>query len=289
MKDVKGLAAYTLKKVVLRIDIKAYEGYIVEADIDDVIRNIRGDVDSFEITRNIDNYTVSKINDFQSDVFSDNTDFVEDVAYRYRLRKDELTILLSMDFIILVIESADKYQGFWHYYKYASLVISQYTAIKGISIRVQRIGLRKINFVFVDNLESIESLFNTELFGFASEKQFLFPDSTPKFSAIKKISVENSNSICNIITAAQPGLIYYDSVYPKDIVRVLLDVDSIMNITNNHHCDFDSKEIDNTISKLNVHICHVFLESLTDDFYTALRNNDQSFFSQNNVIGVTEK
>lgn len=255
-----------LKTIIIRIDFQG----VFEPEMEKILLQIKPYLKAKSFTR----YEKKTTNQIEIDVLTGNqqsgTGKIQSQEVHSFINDDNGYVLeVSSSFICLNISST-KYSPFESY----SVIVSDIANVYKQSIdffTVKRLGIRKINICMIDNKKRIKEFFSPAYFGYfdaIDTANTLISNRRDLFN-IDKYRI---NLFCNI----EQGFSNKQELY-----KVSLDVDAYIDNT-----EIIDQVIYNQaeLQKMNDLLFDIYINSLTQDFQTALSSEDDSLFA--GLIGV---
>ena len=271
-----------LKQIVFRMD---YEG-MLEADVEKCVMSLRkkfmdaGFTDmsdraenQFDLQQKID-LNIPRENQFSINSINKN------IVYTFSSNNKEV-LEISRSFFTLTVDIEKRYETFD---KYVALLAESINAIKSISpyFRILRIGLRKINICFLNNIESLSKYFTKAAFNISDILE-QFSEYGVLASNMVTILSKNNYQI-NYIRNIQEGVMQQEDGSQNTAYQIVIDVDvfkegnrEILSILS------DEKAIENNLKIQNTIEFEVFIKSLSNEFIESLK---EDIFKNDEIRGV---
>ena len=179
---------------------------------------------------------------------------------------------ISKSFFTLTVDIEKAYETFD---KYVTLLAESINIIRTISpyFRALRIGLRKINICFLNDLDRLPFYFIRAVFNLNDVNE-QFSDYDCSASNIVTILTKDGYQV-NYVRNVQEGLMQQEDGSQTTTYQIVLDVD-VFKESNKEILPMLSKEqsIENMLRKQNSIEFEVFIKSLSDDLIEALKQDE---------------
>lgn len=262
-----------LKQIIYRVDYKG----LLDADIESCIKTLQKLLFDSGLTT-FDTRTENRM-DFQLkttlqipdesplSVTNSSTNMV--FVFQSDNRKKMLEI--SKNFLVLTIITDDTYTSFDEYLK---LLVTTIETLKSSSVyfKALRIGLRKINLCFIENLADITNYFKSGAINI-----------TDTLNCIKDCDCKASNTVTilekdgfqiNYLRDLQEGITISENQEQRTIYQVVIDIDVFSDdIKKIHEMIRNEAKIEETLKHQNSLAFNYYINSLTDDFINKLKQN----------------
>lgn len=261
-----------LKQIIFRLDYKG----IMDTDVNSCVSSLReklvgnGFSDFSVRTENhIDFQVKMELNipvEDQNPFYIQNTS--SDQVFSFKSEDEKNLFEISKSFMTLTICVDEKYDGFD---PYLHLLVSIIDSIKNTSpfFKVIRIGLRKINLCFIENLNDISKYFKKGAFSI-NETMECMTGLTCKASNTTTILEQEPYQI-NYIRNIQAGIMQIDNGKDKVIYQLALDCDVFCDdIRKNMELLSEEKVIRDTLITQNTVAYNCYINSLTEEFIEKL-------------------
>lgn len=271
-----------LKQIIFRLD---YEG-ILEADVEKCVLVLRqkffdaGFINMENRTENqFDLQLKMDLNIPNENQFSiNNTN--KSLVYNFSSNNKEI-LEISKSFFTLTIDIEKIYETFD---KYVTLLAESIEVIRSISpyFRVMRIGLRKINICFLDDLTNLSTYFTRAAFNINDVvEQF----SDYGCSAANMVTILSKNDYqINYVRNIQEGVMQQEDGSQKITYQIVIDVDVFKEGNKEILPMLSGKQtIENTLKMQNTIEFEVFIKSLSDELVESLK---QDVFQNDTIRGV---
>ncbi len=283
MNDLRSAIKHNfLKQIIFRLD---YEG-VMEADVEGCILSLRqkffdaGFINMGKRTENqFDLQVKMDLNIPEGNQFSvsnNNKNLV------YIFSSDNKEILeISKSFFTLTVDIDQTYETFD---KYIVLLAESMAVIKSVSPYFQplRIGLRKINICFLDNLADLPLYFTKAAF---NANDVIEQFSEYDYIASNMVTIlSKDNYQANYVRNIQEGMVQQEDGNQKTTYQIVIDVD-VFKERNREILPMLSDEqiIKNTLQIQNTIEFEIFIKSLSDKLIQALK---QEVFQDDVIRGV---
>lgn len=271
-----------LKQIIFRLD---YEG-ILEADVEKCVLTLRqkffdaGFVNMGNRTENqMDLELKMNLNIPDENKFSI-SNANKNLVYTFSSNDKEI-LEISRNFFTLTVDIEEIYKTFD---KYVKLLAESINTIRNVSpyFRALRIGLRKINICFLNDLNSLQNYFTRAAFNLNDVIE-QFSDYDCSASNIVTILIKNGYQV-NYVRNIQEGVMQQDDGSQTPTFQIVLDVDvfkesnkEILPMLSETQMIYDTLRTQNSIE------FEVFTNSLSNDFIEALKRDD---FQNDKIRGV---
>lgn len=179
------------------------------------------------------------------------------------------TIDLSTEFVCMKI-NAVKYASFEDYAKIFINIVKMYQDSIDF-FTVKRFGLRKINFCFAKDKQSIEKYFSQKYYN-----KFDLFEETEIIASEKRDNFKVGSYSVNLLCGTEQGKVNTDIIY-----KVTLDSDIY---TEDREKIEELISIDRKINQLNDYLFSIYIDALTDEFGAILLDGEHEL--PNDIIGV---
>lgn len=271
-----------IKQMIFRLD---FDG-IMEADIEQAVLELRQKIFTAGYS-NMEKRYENPI-DFQVkidlNIPSENKLLIgnsnENLIYRFSSEEQEV-LELSKSFFTLTVDIDKKYETFD---KYISLLAEIVESIRGKSpfFKALRMGLRKTNICFLNNLKLLSCFFTKATFNIGDiMKQF----NDCQCTAANMIAVLEKDSYkINYIRNIQEGLMQEDNGEARTVYQIVLDIDVFRENNKDILAVLSNREsVEVALKKQNTIEFEIFIQSLDSHFIEELKEN---FFDNAEILGV---
>ena len=256
-----------LKNIILRLDFNG----VLDAEMEKVIAEAK----QYLKTKDFNKYD-EKINNEVDLDFGNAFDksVVKDVRkftiYTFRNEQKGYELDMSKNVVCLKINTL-KYIPFEEYEEIFLAIVNIYNDVIDF-FTPKRLGLRKINFCFMDDIEKLNDYFCENYF---ENSTVLEESENVNIEKRKSIILKDKNAMMNIITAIQKGI-----VQDKELSKIILDLD-VYSDDQQSICDkiFNNK----SIATLNEAIFGVYKNAMTDKFHQYLMKEE---FNESVIRGI---
>ena len=271
-----------LKQIIFRLD---YEG-ILQADVEKCVLKLRqkffdaGFINMENRTENqFDLQLKMDLNISNENPFSvSNTN--QSLIYNFSSDNKEI-LEISKSFFTLTVD-VEKIYGTFD--KYVTLLAESMEVIRSESLyfRVLRIGLRKINICFLDNISNLSTYFTRAAFNIDDIME-QFSDYGCTASNMVTILSKNDYQI-NYVRNSQEGVMQQEDGSQKTTYQIVIDVDVFREGNKEILWMFSNKQtIENSLKMQNTLEFEVFIKSLSDKLVETLK---QEVFQDDGIRGV---
>lgn len=271
-----------LKQIIFRLD---YEG-ILQADVEKCVLKLRqkffdaGFINMENRTENqFDLQLKMDLNIPNENPFSvSNTN--QSLIYNFSSDNKEI-LEISKSFFTLTVDVGKIYGTFD---KYVTLLAESMEVIRSESpyFRVLRIGLRKINICFLDNISNLSTYFTRAAFNIDDIME-QFSDYGCTASNMVTILSKNDYQI-NYVRNIQEGVMQQEDGSQKTTYQIVIDVDVFREGNKEILWMFSNKQtIENSLKMQNTLEFEVFIKSLSDKLVETLK---QEVFQDDGIRGV---
>lgn len=271
-----------LKQIIFRLD---YEG-ILQADVEKCVLKLRqkffdsGFINMGNRTENqFDLQLKMDLNIPNENPFSvSNTN--QSLIYNFSSDNKEI-LEISKSFFTLTVD-VEKIYGTFD--KYVTLLAESMEVIRSESpyFRVLRIGLRKINICFLDNISNLSTYFTRAAFNIDDILE-QFSDYGCTASNMVTILSKNDYQI-NYVRNIQEGVMQQEDGSQKTTYQIVIDVDVFREGNKEILWMFSNKQtIENSLKMQNTLEFEVFIKSLSDKLVETLK---QEAFQDDGIRGV---
>lgn len=271
-----------LKQIIFRLD---YEG-VLEADVEKCVLALRQkffDAGFINMGNRTENQFDLQLkmdlnipNENQFSISNTNKSLV------YHFSSDNKEILeISKSFFTLTVDIEKKYGTFD---KYVTLLAESIEVIRTISpyFRVLRIGLRKINICFLDDIANLSTYFTRAAFNINDVVE-QFSDYGCAASNMVTILSKNNYQI-NYVRNIQEGVMQQEDGSQNATYQVVIDVDVFKEGNKEILSMLSGKQtIENTLKMQNTIEFEVFIKSLSNELVESLK---QDVFQNDTIRGA---
>lgn len=272
-----------LRRIILRVD---YEGIV---DIKDILKNLESKLPSLGFTeRNFGfiNNAEFELNDpemIESELKIPIKELSKIETYKYRNSDGNVELEVNELYSALNVD-VNNYNDINKYCNIFSEVINGIKE-KSVYLKINRIGLRKINDCIIRDKSRFNDYFDKEYFFDISNKLRLNSIKTEKINTqfVDTFSVEKY--MFNYIRIVSGGVLTIGS-QNYDVYQAVIDIDGysydreLLNTLLG-----DTNEISNIILELNENLFELYSNSLTQSFKEKLLENE---FIDENILGVNK-
>ena len=272
-----------LRRIILRVD---YEGIV---DIKDILKNLESKLPSLGFTeRNFGfiNNAEFELNDpemIESELKIPIKELSKIETYKYRNSDGNVELEVNELYSALNVD-VNNYNDINKYCNIFSEVINGIKE-KRVYLKINRIGLRKINDCIIRDKSRFNDYFDKEYFFDISNKLRLNSIKTEKINTqfVDTFSVEKY--MFNYIRIVSGGVLTIGS-QNYDVYQAVIDIDGysydreLLNTLLG-----DTNEISNIILELNENLFELYSNSLTQSFKEKLLENE---FIDENILGVNK-
>ncbi len=271
-----------LKKIIFRFD---YNG-LIDNDVETSMIPLREQLVSFGFT----NYTKRFENQYDMEVrlelnipnenkFMINN-YSQNEVHQFKTENDEV-LEISKTFLSLSIDLAEK--SAIPFSKYIDVLANTIDILKKSTpfFKAIRIGLRKINICFINDISLIDRYFTSSCYNCDEVSKQL---SSYQMKAANMVSLLEKNDYkINYVRNIQEGSMQINDEF-TDVYQLVLDID----VYKDNHLSImewlkDKESISKMLNEKNDIIYDIFIRSLTDCFVEELKAKD---FINTNIIGV---
>lgn len=271
-----------LKQIIFRVD---FDG-IFDADIEKCLLELREDIYSVGF-HNMDKRLENHM-DFQIKVDLNIPDEnrlsinnkMQNTVFRFSSGNQEV-LELSKSFFTLTVDVDNKYKTFDKYINILSIVLEKIINISPF-FRILRMGLRKINVCFLNDLKDIPLFFTNATFNIG--------DVLDQFDVCSSIASNMVNLLVkdeyqiNFIRNIQEGVMQQSDETEQLVYQVAIDVDVFEDNSEHIQNIIKSKDsIENALIKQNSIAFEMYIKSLNESFIELLKKDD---FDCDKIKGV---
>lgn len=257
-----------MQKLLEQLIICVNYAEMLESDIEEIVRETRTFFveKGFSISTGIHKNINVQLNDPQAyeEVVNSNIDTLK----KYVFSKKNVTINVTKVSLDICVIASVEYQGAKIYQEYISYIYNEFTKRFSGIIDISRIGIRKINSLFIRNIDSIEEYFNKNIFNCFSAKMSLPGSSGTINVAGGNLNIRYDDHKVNLNTEIQVGEareIVDGIVNNFNVYRIILDIDA-----------YWDKEVGELVEKIEDKLNS--LSELTTNIYNVCLNEN---FKQN--------
>ncbi len=200
---------------------------------------------------------------------------------KYVFEKGNIIINITKNSLDLSVSAGLGYDGFDIYKQYIMHIYNDIISLFSDIVSIQRIGVRKINSLFIRDINTVNNYFVSNLINCNLTKGVVSGEYNQIAIAKNHLTLFSDCNKVNIVTEVQTGEaqeIKEASIKTFNVSRIILDIDAYWdNELNNIKC----KEI--TVDYLNKIVTETYYNSLNQDFRDKLKNNNIA--DDNNIFG----
>ncbi len=247
-----------------------YSG-LLDSDIEDIVKTTRDFFrrEGFSIGEGMHKNVNVQLND--PFALEDEINSSIESMRRFSFELNNVHIGITRESIEMTIAAGIEYQGFEAYNRYISCMISVIYEKYGQIITITRMGIRKINSLFIKNLNSIGNYFDEHIFNCNAVKGIIAEADETTLLSNMHFTMYNSSRKVNFATEIQIGEgqeLSDDGIRPIEVYRTILDIDV--------YWDLELAEYDSVYDKLvdmNGTATRIYENCLNPEFKERLRTD----------------
>lgn len=204
------------------------------------------------------------------------------VVKLYTYEKENTQIILTKDSLEVVVNAMEKYEGFEVYKKYVTRILDNLNGVAGNMSTIVRIGVRKINMMFLRNVDIINNYFISDIFNVSKTNLALGDNGGKIITSGSRVSLASDTHKANIITDIQIGegkIVSDGKEEHTDLYRTILDIDAYWDTSLPLY-----KNVGDELSMLSKRTTEIYHDCLNEEFNVALM--DEKVNDENIVGGI---
>ena len=268
-----------MQRLLDQLSIEIKYNTLLESDIEGIVRNSRIYFinEGFSVNeKSIKNINV-ELNDPVREETALNSNIEESKGYLFL--KNNISITITKKMINILINATQEYEGFDKYKDYMiHLLDNAPVELKDI-LNIERIEIRKINSLYIYDIEKIGEYFLETLFNSIIVKNILQIEGNVVFSKSTQTIIGKLLKM-NIATEIQVGetqQIKNDKIEAIPVYRLILDIESYWDSELDQY-----SELKKEMEELNSAISNCYQKCLTETFYERL---EQETICDENIFG----
>lgn len=272
-----------LKQIIYRVDYKG----LLDSDVDKCVKKLQDLLYNSGLTT-LDTRTENRMDfELKTNLQIPNetplsvTNSSTNMVFVFKSENEKKMLEISKTFLTLTVITDSTYTSFD---EYLELLVTTIEELRSSSVyfKALRIGLRKINLCFIENLEDIQHYFKPSAINILDT-----------LSCIKSFDCKASNTVTilekdafriNYLRDLQEGITVSENQVPRNIYQVVIDIDvfsdDIKIISQMIH---GKEKIEETLKHQNSLAFDCYINSLTDEFIDKLK---QSTFDDSQIKEV---
>ncbi len=265
-----------IEKLIITIN---YSG-IFDSDIEEIVKATRYDFkkEGFFISEGFHKNINGQLND--PEVFEVSASSKNDVIKKYVFEKEGISINITNSSIDIVVDAAIEYKGFEIYKKYVLRIINEMITKFNKLFVIERMGIRKINSLFIRDIQYIDKYFLPSVFVCKKMNLLVSNDKGDILLSESRITISDNCYKVNVITETQIGdaqenIDGIGSIFK--VYRLILDIDAYWDQELEMFVDFERK-----LEELNKKVTNIYISCLNADFQARMKNDsaheDQNIF-----------
>lgn len=236
-----------MKNILSQLIIDINYNEVLDADIEDIVKSIRDDFrkDGFTITEgNSKSNNCIAIGDPESADIP--VQLLEDNVKEFNIFKNNIKISMTRNELKISVQ-VGTYEGFDKYKQLIMKVCKSAQEHLKEALVIKRLGVRKINSLYIKDINKIKDYFNEDLYNCLKVK--LLSDNTDILLTKSKYSFKNVNNKLNIITEINKGQgnakkANTDLIESFDVYMCSLDLDVYWDDDLDNYTSIDGKMIE---------------------------------------------
>ena len=181
----------------------------------------------------------------------------------------------------MLVTAGIDYKGFEKYKEYLVYIVNKMEEDFKSIINITRIGVRKINGLFIKDMKLVSNYFKNEIVNCIGVKGVVSTDSGDVFMSTSHHTIFNTQYKVNIATETQIGEakeMINNSIHSFNVHRIMLDIDVYWDKEVEEYAD-----VSNKLSSLNDKATDIYLNCLNDEFKNSLLNDN--VINDTNIFG----
>ena len=255
---------------------------LLDSDIQEIVKVTREFFvnKGFNVNEGIHKNISVHLNDPKNfeEVVSSNTD----VLKKYVFNRKYVDINLTKSSLDICVMASGQYEGAKTYQEYISYIYNEMVErFKGI-IAVSRIGIRKINSLFIRNINEIEKYFVNDIFNCCATKSVISSDDGIINMSGSNITIKYDNFKVNLNTEIQmreAKEILDGNTKSFNVYRIVLDIDAYRD----KEVGKLEEKIEDILEFLSNTVTNIYNACLTKEFRTKL--NSETADDDKNIFG----
>ena len=257
------------------IVIIRYEG-LLQSDIDEVVAKTKDYFrqEKFNISegthKNVDVLLDKPVQD--DNTLKTNTEVIK----KYLYIKDNFQMAFTKNAIEMTVDAGLEYKEFEYYKKYATYIINAINERFSNILRYVRIGVRKINSLFVRDINKIGEYFKNDIFNCSKVNELLAKETETMFTSrmfYSKGDIYHKINLNTEVIIGEAREKIKDSEERYNIInvyRIILDSDAFWDLELEPFDDVSDK-----LTRLSNYSTDMYRRCLNEEFYKKLSDNSE--------------
>ena len=202
------------------------------------------------------------------------------VVKLFTYAKDNVTIIVTKDAIEMSVNAMEKYEGFDTYKTYVTNLLNAIEKDVDDVDSIIRVGVRKINTLFVKDTDLIGKYFDESIFNVSKMNVALGENGGKVLTSGTRLSLVNDTNKLNVITDIQLGegkMVKDGHEENIDIYRIVLDLDAYWDKSLIPYESVESK-----LNELSRKATDIYTDCLDSNFVAMLLDGK---INDDNIIG----
>ena len=244
---------------------------LLEGDVEEIVRETRSSFvqSGFKIGEGTHKNINFELIDPEK--VSDNIPSTTEVLKKYVYSCNNIDITFTKNSLDIVVAAGNEYLGFEVYKDYIMIIINQIIEKFQNIVEIVRIGIRKINSLYIKDIETVKSYFNDNIFNCVDVKNIVGDDGGKILISGTNLTMCGTEHKINLATEVQIGEaqeIVDGMSRILEVFRLIVDIDAYWDVEVVPYSDINDKLIN-----LNSVVTSVYHKCLNSDFNEKLNQN----------------
>lgn len=253
---------------------------MLESDVEEVVKETRTHfiAQGFRIREGFHKNINVEINDPEK--IEGSIPSTTDVIKKYVYNFQNIDINFTKTSIDISVMAGVDYQGFEVYKQYISYIINKITSKFADIVTITRVGVRKINSLFLKDISVVKNYFNQKVFSCVDVNESLSSEGGKILLSGTHLTICNDNHKINLATEMQVGEAQeaVDGISNTlEVYRLILDIDAYWDSEIEAFSDINEK-----LSELSNTVTNVYQKCLNTEFnsklFSGIANTDDNIF-----------